>query len=319
VSQGSVYVFTRSGTAWSQQKKLTAADGAADDGFGSSVSISGESAVVGAPYDDVDANVNQGSAYVFTRSGVTWSQQAQLTAADGVDLERFGNSVAISGETAVVGADPLGGWIGSAYVFARSGVTWSEQAQLAAADGDFFGTSVAISADTVVVGAERANGEQGSAYVFTRSGTAWSQQKKLTAAVSTDPQKCFGGSVALSGETAVVGAEYEDIGVNFNQGSAYVFLFSDLAAPGKPVAKSPKGLISSRTPTFRWAASARAATYEVRIYRGSKLIRKKTGIAKTSWRCTNPLPRKVWLTWKVRARNVAGLGLWSARLRFKVR
>ena len=102
--QGSAYVFTRSGTTWTQQAKLTASDGAADDYFGYSVALSGDTALVGAYWDDVGANYDQGSAYVFTRSGTTWTQQAKLTASDGAAGDHFGHSVALSGDTALVGA-----------------------------------------------------------------------------------------------------------------------------------------------------------------------------------------------------------------------
>jgi len=327
--QGSAYVFVRSGVTWGQQQKLSAADGAADDFFGCSVAIAGDSAVVGACGDDVGANANQGSAYVFVRSGVTWGQQAKLTAADGAANDTFGCSVAIAGETAVVGApnDDVGATAnqGSAYVFVRSGVTWTQQQKLVAGDGavyDNFGSSVAIAGETAVMGAPNhdvgAHSAQGSAYAFVRSGTTWSEQTQLVAADgATDDW--FGYSVALSGDTAVVGAYWDNVGARTAQGSAYVFLPAEVAAPGRPTAKSPKGLISSRTPTFKWTAAAGAASYEVRIYKGSTLIKKKTGITKLSWKCTKRLPRGVYLTWKVRAHNAAGWGPWSAKPRFKVR
>src|SRR3990172_1568973 len=174
---GSAYVFVRSGTAWSQQAKLIAADAAADDLFGWSVGISGETVVVGAPGDD-DAGTGAGSAYVFVRSGAAWSEQAKLTAADAAAFDEFGSSVGISGLTVVVGSpgdDDAGTGAGSAYVFVRSGASaWSQQAKLTAADaaaGDCFGSSVGISGETVVVGAPRDNDaaagtDAGSAYVF---------------------------------------------------------------------------------------------------------------------------------------------------------
>jgi len=232
-NQGSAYVFTRSGTTWSLQQKLTASDGAASDHFGHSVALSGDTALVGAYYDDVGANTDQGSAYVFTRSGTTWSEQAHLTALDGAAWDNFGFSVALSGDTALVGAygDNVGANLdqGSAYVFTRSGTTWSEQAHLTASDGaavDNFGFSVALSGDTALVGADSddvgANLDQGSAYVFTRSGTTWSQQAHLTASGGA-AYDFFGVSVALSGDTALVGADYDNVGANLDQGSAYVF------------------------------------------------------------------------------------------------
>ncbi|MBS0196292.1 MAG: hypothetical protein JSR77_05995 [Planctomycetes bacterium] len=228
--QGSAYVFVRSGMTWTQQARFTAADGAAGDIFGSSVAVSGDTAIVGAPADDVGANPDRGSAYVFTRTGATWTQQAQLTASDGAAADWFGYSVALSGDTAVVGAhfDDVGGIVnrGSAYVFVRSGVTWSQQAQFIAPDsasGLFFGYSVALSGDTAVVGASSMGiVNQGSAFVFTRSGTTWTQQALLTATDGASGDG-FGSSVALSGDTAVAGAPYDDVGANFDQGSAWVF------------------------------------------------------------------------------------------------
>jgi uncharacterized repeat protein (TIGR01451 family) len=227
--QGSAYVFVRSGGTWSPQQKLTAADGAADDRFGASVAISGDTAVVGAPADDVGANANQGSAYVFIRTGTVWSQQQKLTAADGAADDEFGNAVAASGDTAVVGAYLDDAFRGAAYVFVRSAGAWSQQQKLTAADaaaGDMFGQSVALSQDTVVVGAPQddlAYSSMGSAYVFARAGTVWSQQQKLTAADGAISD-LFGQSVGVSGDRALVGAHFDDVGANTDQGSAYLFV-----------------------------------------------------------------------------------------------
>src|SRR5439155_610697 len=135
-------------------------DGAGSAFFGYSVAVSGDTAVVGAYYDDTPAGTDAGSASVFVRSGTTWTQQAHLTAADGAAYDDFGTSVAVSGDTAVVGAylddTPAGADAGSASVFVRSGTTWTQQAHLTAADGaayDYFGVSVAVSGNTAVVGA----------------------------------------------------------------------------------------------------------------------------------------------------------------------
>ena len=232
--QGSVYVFVRSGTTWSQQQKLTASDGETGDKFGSSVAISGETVVVGSPNNSIGANPAQGSVYVFVRSGTTWSQQQKLTASDGAANDEFGSSVAISGETVAVGArsDDIGANSnqGSASVFVRSGTTWSQQQQLTASDGaadDRFGFSVAISGETVVVGARfddiGANSNQGSASVFVRNGTTWSQQQQLMAADGAANDQ-FGISVAISGERVVIGTLLDDIGASNDQGSASVFV-----------------------------------------------------------------------------------------------
>ncbi|MGQ0619121.1 MAG: Calx-beta domain-containing protein, partial [Panacagrimonas sp.] len=164
-----------------EEAKLVAADGAASDTFGFSVAVAGDTAVVGAREDDVGANSNQGSAYVFVRSGTSWTQQAKLVAADGAADDRFGFSVALSGDAAVVGTfgDDFGAICaqGSAYVFVRSGTSWTQQQKLVAADGaafDEFGISVALSGDAAVVGAHLddlgANVNQGSAYVYRIAG-----------------------------------------------------------------------------------------------------------------------------------------------------
>ena len=231
--QGSAYVFTRSGTTWSQQAHLTAADGAAGDYFGASVALSGDTALVGADNDNVSGNAYQGSAYIFTRSGAAWSQQAHLTASDGAAEDFFSLSVALSGDTALVGApdDNVSGnnQQGSAYVFVRSGSSWSQQAHLTGSDGaeeDWFGMSVALSGDTALVGASGktvgAHYGQGSVYVFTRSGATWTQQGQLTASDGA-AEDIFGYSVALSGDTALVGAPQHDVGGNADQGAVYFF------------------------------------------------------------------------------------------------
>src|SRR3990172_6640980 len=145
-------------SAATQQAKLTASDGAAGDVFGERVSVDGDTALVGAMFDD-DSGTDSGSAYVFVRSGTTWSQQAKLTAGDGAAGDQFGFSVSVHGDTALVTArldDDKGGDSGSAYVFVRSGTTWSQQAKLTAGDGaagDWFGVNVSLDGDTALVGA----------------------------------------------------------------------------------------------------------------------------------------------------------------------
>ena len=215
------------------EQKVFASDGAEWDGFGSSVALSGDTALVGAwGADVVGTNTDQGSAYVFTRSGTTWTQQEKLTASDGAKNDWFGISVALSGDTALVGA--WGADVGantdqgSAYVFTRSGTTWTQQEKLTASDHDGIGRSVALSGDVALVGTEwfgsGANQGQGSAYIFTRTGTVWRKQGKLIASdgVAGDD---FGCSVALSGNTVLVGARYGDVGGYVGQGSAYFFTY----------------------------------------------------------------------------------------------
>ncbi len=225
-------MFNETTFTWTQQAKLTANDGAASDFFGQSVAVSGETAIVGAPNDDIGAKADQGSAYIFVRQGTTWTQQAKLIANDGVAGDGFGQSVALSDNTALVGA-PLDDVAnidqGSAYIFVRNGTTWAQQAKLIVNDGafsDLFGLSVALSDNTALVGAPThnvaINPAQGSAYIFVRNGTNWTQQAMLTASDGAAID-FFGYSVALSGDTAMASAPVDDVGANANQGSAYIY------------------------------------------------------------------------------------------------
>ncbi len=290
LASGAAYVFVRDGTTWSQQAYLKASNTGGGilgdpngDRFGHSVALSGDTVVVGAPNESSSATgVNgdesdnsalaSGAAYVFVRNGTNWSQQAYLKASNTEAYDDFGLSVATSGDTVVVGApnesssatgvngnqsNNSAAKSGAAYVFARNGTTWSQQAYLKASNtgqpdqffqNDYFGYSVAVSGDTVVVGAYNedsnatgVNGNgadnsatnSGAAYVFVRSGTNWTQQAYLKAS-NTDPGDGFGLSVAVSGDTVVAGAIAESsnaTGVNGNQsdnsayqsGAAYVF------------------------------------------------------------------------------------------------
>ena len=238
---GAAYVFQRGqGGAgnWGEVTKLTASDAQADDGFGYSVAVSGDTAVVGAIQED-PVGTDAGAAYVFQRDqGGTnnWGEVKKLTASDAQAFDIFGYSVAVSGDTAVVGAfreDAGGSNAGAAYVFQRNeggADNWGEVTKLTASDagaGDLFGYSVAVSGDTAIVGAyqEDAGGtDAGAAYVFERNeGGAgnWGELKKLTAS-DAQAGDIFGVSVAVSGDTAVVGAFWEDAGGS-DAGAAYVF------------------------------------------------------------------------------------------------
>jgi hypothetical protein len=171
---GSAHIFKRDGTAWTEQAKITASDGAEDDWFGCSVAISGDYAIVGANGDD-DNGLYSGSAYIFKRDGTAWIEQAKITASDGAADDEFGGSVAISGDCVVVSApgnDGVGLESGSSYIFKHDGTAWIEQAKITASDGaadDFFGVSVAISGDYAIAGAhgDDDNGScSGSAYIY---------------------------------------------------------------------------------------------------------------------------------------------------------
>ena len=238
---GSVYVFTKPANGWattSTAAKLTASDGAADDYFGSSIAVDGDTIVVGAVYDE-DNISNSGSAYVFTKPANGWattSTAAKLTASDGAADDHFGLSVAVHGNTIVVGAhydDDNGSASGSAYVFTKPANGWattSTAAKLTASDGaayDEFGFSVAVHGNTIVVGAwqDDDNGSNsGSAYVFTKPTDGWgttSTAAKLTASDGATNDH-FGLSVAVHGDNMVVGAWYDDDN-GINSGSVYVF------------------------------------------------------------------------------------------------
>ena len=232
VNQGSVRVFVRSGTSWSAQATLIAVDGAASDYFGFSVSLSGDTLAVGVPYDSVGA-ISQGSVRVFVRSGTTWSALATLTASDGAVSDNFGTSISLSGDTLAVGVswDDVGANVdqGSVRVFVRSGTSWSAQATLTASDGvanDQFGHSISLSGDTLAVGVPNddvgANVDQGSLRVFVRSGTSWSAQAMLTASDGAAGDQ-FGNLVSLSDDTLAVGALFDDVGANTDQGSVRIF------------------------------------------------------------------------------------------------
>ena len=277
LGSGAVYVFTRTAGVWSQQAYLKASNTEVGDWFGFSVSISGDTTVVGAWCEDSNAAgvngdefnnsaLSSGAVYVFTRTAGVWAQQAYLKASNTEAYDYFGWSVSISGDTIVVGADKesssatgvngnqadnSAAEAGAAYVFTRTAGVWTPQVYLKASNtevGDEFGHSVSISGDTIVVGAfaedsnaTGVNGNQadnsasasGAAYVFTRTADVWTQQAYLKAS-NTGANDVFGLSLSISGDTIVVGAADEDsnaTGVNGNQadnsvgnsGAAYVF------------------------------------------------------------------------------------------------
>ena len=219
-----------------QVAKLTASDGATGDYFGDSVAVHGDTIVIGTPQDNDNGN-DSGSAYVYVRQSGVWSQAAKLTASDGATGDWFGESIAVDGDTVVVGAPrdaDNGTNTGSAYVFTKPAAGWTTTSSFAAkltasdgATGDYFGKSIAVDGDTVVVGAggnDNNGSNAGSAYVFTKPANGWtttSTAAKLTASDGAD-YDWFGESVAVDGDTVVVGA-YGDADNGTNTGSAYVF------------------------------------------------------------------------------------------------
>jgi MYXO-CTERM domain-containing protein len=237
-SRGAVYVFARSAASWTQQAELTAADGEAGDGFGSSVAVSDELVLVGATGHAVDGGAATGVAYVFARQGSAWPQEAELVPSDGLPRDGFGASVALGGTTALVSADCGGGEAtgydacgpGTAYVFTRGSAGWTQQAELTPPDGistGRFGYAVALSGGTAVIGAA-ARGVDGSAgsgaaYVFVQDGAGWTQQAELTPAFGADLAGA-GFPVAVSGGTVMIGAAGYEVGNQLDRGAAYVFV-----------------------------------------------------------------------------------------------
>jgi nucleoside-specific outer membrane channel protein Tsx len=213
---GAAYIFTKSGSTWTQTAELLPSDAATGNEFGWSVAISGSTVAVGSP----GTYYGLGSAYVFTDTGGTWSQQSDLTAHDALGADKFGYSVVTSGSSVMVGADGHSGKTGAVYVFTDGGGTWSQQAELTASDGapsDMFGWSMAVQGSTLVVSAVR-HAANGAIYVFTESGGTWSQAAELTAGDGF-PDDYFGDKVAVSGALIVAGAP----GHNNTTGAAYVF------------------------------------------------------------------------------------------------
>lgn len=237
--QGAAYVFIRNATTgqWSQQDKLVADDGAANDAFGVSVDVDGDLAVVGTEVAMIGGNAAQGAGYAFNRNPATgiWAQEDKLIAPDGVAQDRFGFSVGLSGQLAAISAYNVEGPTqnqaqGAVYVFQRGGAgLWNFQAKLFAFDGipsDNLGLGfpgVAIDGDIILAGAPDHMNLRGAAYTFVRSPVTglWSSQDKLIASDGVSPDM-FGQSVALSGGTALIGAPFV-AGPNFRQGAAYFF------------------------------------------------------------------------------------------------
>jgi hypothetical protein len=226
-SSGSVYIFTYNGTAWIPEK-LTASDAMADDKFGSSVAIEGDTLVVGVEGADTPGGANAGSIYIYERINGVWTFDEEFYPATQGSADLFGANVAIDGGTIVVGAAGYNTNEGAVYVITPSGENWTEQRLMVAdsADDDRFGTSVAIDGGTIVVGtpAHDQNGSNaGTAYVFTNTGGTWSSVEVLAAdGIGGDS---YGISVAVSGDTIAVGAINADHPGAENSGTVYVYTY----------------------------------------------------------------------------------------------
>lgn len=236
-ASGSVYVYVRNGTTWSEQQKLTAGDPTAGTYFGSAIAFDGETALIGAENGtDGMSPTFVGAFYVFTRIGSVWTEQQKLTASNGDFDDRFGSAVALDGNTAIIGAYNADRTLdrgGSAYVFARTAGIWSEQQELLASDrasGDFFGISVALSGDTAMVVSPGANagGAFGIVYHFSRVGSTWSETQKLTPNPSGRIGNANGavGKTERNGPMIAFGADVLFVGGPTNDtrmGSVYIF------------------------------------------------------------------------------------------------
>ena len=212
---GRAFVYLREGTNWTQQAELipNPDNRAAFDEFGSAVAVSGDTVIVGARRQNSD----QGAAYVFVRNGTTWTPQAQLTASDGAAGHGFGAAVALTGDTAVIGA----GGANASYVFKRVATTWTPQPKLTGAAGDGFGCAVAISGDSALIGAPSRTGNAGAAYMFKSNAGDWSSPTQTV--LSTGVANAYlGYAVDLSGRYALLGAP----GQTGNTGAAYVFYYN---------------------------------------------------------------------------------------------
>lgn len=229
-ANGIVYIYTRSGSTWNLQQKLTSEDsGTHSVGYGGAIAISGDTLAVGAGYDD-----NGGSIYVYILTGTTWALQQKLTVSDRTSHTQFGCSLAIAGDTIVAGdhcfafnADTL--MSGNAYIFTRTGSTWMQKAKLTdseAGEGGNLGPFVTIDEDTVVAGFfPNQSGDTGKVYIYTLIESTWTEQAQLTVG---NPDTFFGllEGVQISGDTIAVTERSNLDGYYFNESVSDIYLFT---------------------------------------------------------------------------------------------
>ncbi len=276
LESGAAYVFAKPANgvwaAATETAKLTAFDGAAGDRFGNSVAVDGDTVVVGAWSDDGTGS-NSGSAYLFVKPANGWvtaTETAKLTASDAAAYDQFGKSVALDGDTLVVGSWSDDAYAGSAYLFIRPAGGWAtanETAKLTASDGaagDWFGTSVAVDGDKVAVGAsgnDDSGSQSGSAYVFAKPAGGWvsaTQTAKLTASDGAAEDE-YGHSVAVDGDTVLVGAHKNDDDGSAS-GSAYAYQVSAWTA----IADSAAGGANASSYVVTGLSSGTAYTFRIR-------------------------------------------------------
>ncbi len=229
-NSGAAYIFEKKENEWTEVVKLTEVNGAANNGFGNSVSTFGDLAIVGAVGDDDDPVGVPGSAYIFERNEETWSQVKKITASDATTYNGFGKAVSIYGERVVIGAaiddDDPDVTPGAVYIFEKIGGTWTEVTKLTSSDGSYnngFGISVSVSGDYIIVGVpfDRDKGySSGAVEIFEKINGTWTNVKKITASDGTAFEN-FGINVSISGDQAIIGAD-EDKENGDNSGAAYI-------------------------------------------------------------------------------------------------
>ena len=264
---GAIWVFTSDINGnWTEQQMITAADGAADDEFGKSVAISGDTIVVGSP-----GNGTGGSVYVYTRTNGVWTQQDKLVGSDTASADLFGEDVAIDGDSLVAGGslkNGSGANEGAAYVFTRTNGVWVEEQKLVASDGsadDEFGGSVSIHGDNVIVGAEFYDGvtsNHGAAYVFTRSGGVWTEQQILLPSDTPGGDR-VGFDVAIEGDTALVGAPQADDPGLASTGAVYLYKRTGATWTEQEILKAPEPAATDR---FGHSVDIDGSRYAVGIF-----------------------------------------------------
>jgi hypothetical protein len=254
---GAVYVYSQSGSSFVEQAKLAASDAATSQNFGSALALSGDTLAVGAPYANVAGKMSAGAVYIFERSGSVWTQKTKLVASDAGDNARFGASLAIEGNTLLVGSPSatVSGltYVGTGYLFARSSGVWSETAKLnatAARQYDQVGSSVALSGNTAVLGAPGVNIGgylgAGAAVVFVNSGGTWTQQAQIDcpSTVFTRDRAVFGRSLAVLGDTLAVASQYSDDYVFVRSGTSWSE--QQHFSRGDSIALAPDSVVAGR-------------------------------------------------------------------------
>ena len=228
---GAVYIFQKTGNQWTEQAKVMASDPTPESFFADSIALGQDLLVSGADLGFVPAVGSAGAAYVFRRTGKSWTQEAKLIASNPTNGAGFGSGTAIDNKDSVVIGAAAAASSGLVYFFKRVNGAWLEQSQLAPSSpepGQAFGINIDASGNFLVVGAYGAVGidgfPTGAAYVYRRTGAAWKEEARLVPAETQ--VRFFGVRVGISGATIVAGAPFTDTFENLEGGSAWVFQLS---------------------------------------------------------------------------------------------